>query len=1114
MTPPLIIAWQRPSKMTILPLPPPSNGTEGSGAVEAAALNGAGTQDDPYVVSSRDDLINAINQANATAATYIALNASSAQGIDLGGNAVIEITNKNIVLEDNGTPVKIAVSTIPFTTDDKGNNNNQPLFAINDGSTVIIESKTNNSGGTVKYNLSYSGNQTPFARINAGGKLIVNGGSFENNSAETYGAVFQNGWNWASGGYLKVTNGLFTNNKATVIGGGVIFSNTAGTDDSQTIVEGGTFDGNVYEWTSDKGNNEPVETGGGAIHSRMGRLTVTGGVFKNNSYTSVNDQLEKNAGVSKGGGGAIFVCKAAGNSKGTSSVFTLGTDDEEAAVAPKFTGNKSTAPGGAIMVSYDASASFKSGTFEGNYAKDMGGAVYTEERTTSDFGYTTVHNNIAAHFGGGLWLCPSGVSVSSRASNIALFDNVAGRDYTASDGSTKSAFELDKNRNAHRYNADNGVDGGAGDDLAVMYPNKDNVATNSVNITDSWFAGEQGAVSWYWDGQSTVRATGFGQLGAEDGWKPSWPGHGVVFTNREAFSVTNRPRYSQKQDKIDAPRTYQQVRKAADYPDPVWRSKGGLAFKTQVSQGTKDAVNAAAKLTFVGNESGTSGGAIGSNGNLRFTSSGVAAWSKGDANDASKELGGSSWKLTWTAPSATATPYVSKSVDDAIWKGATGDVSALRWHREPAGSTTWVSIVEGNVGASGYVGYDTDATSGVFSIENLAEGTYTMTEESAPDGYATSGATYQFKVDLSTASSAIALPKIEVVNGSGTVSDGNAIGNTPLPSIPDIVLKAKKTLVGGTLSADQFTFQLDEQTKEGDAYKYAQLDTKKNNANGLVTFEALNYTAPGTHVYRITETAKTDEGIVYDGTAYYAKAVIEWGHKNSDGKPSTNDNDKKNLVLKSLTYYNDEACTQEFKGTNGNDYLPEFTNYATTLFSFTKVDGSSGANNAPLEGATFKLYKWAGTAAPGAEALASDNSKDWEAQGDGVTSGDAGVVKFNNLPVGTYQLVETAAPSGYQLPAGQWRIVVEEATGTDGKKTLKIEGPTAIKGANGTMPPAFISPDPAVKGDTLKLPNYKGFTLPVSGSTGIWWSGVAGMAMIAASLAALWWQRRRGGGAA
>ena len=73
-------------------------------------------------------------------------------------------------------------------------------------------------------------------------------------------------------------------------------------------------------------------------------------------------------------------------------------------------------------------------------------------------------------------------------------------------------------------------------------------------------------------------------------------------------------------------------------------------------------------------------------------------------------------------------------------------------------------------------------------------------------------------------------------------------------------LKATKRLDGGQLKDGQFTFRLkDEQGSE--------LDVKTNDADGNVTFKALDYTLADvgkTFTYTITEDGGTESGYTYD----------------------------------------------------------------------------------------------------------------------------------------------------------------------------------------------------------------------------------------------------------
>ena len=80
-----------------------------------------------------------------------------------------------------------------------------------------------------------------------------------------------------------------------------------------------------------------------------------------------------------------------------------------------------------------------------------------------------------------------------------------------------------------------------------------------------------------------------------------------------------------------------------------------------------------------------------------------------------------------------------------------------------------------------------------------------------------------------------------------------------------VVLKASKTLEGGTLEADKYTFQVAD--AQGNVY-----ETATNDAQGNVVFGALNFTAAGTYDYTISEVTEGTKPLgnlrVNDGVAY------------------------------------------------------------------------------------------------------------------------------------------------------------------------------------------------------------------------------------------------------
>lgn len=207
------------------------------------------------------------------------------------------------------------------------------------------------------------------------------------------------------------------------------------------------------------------------------------------------------------------------------------------------------------------------------------------------------------------------------------------------------------------------------------------------------------------------------------------------------------------------------------------------------------------------------------------------------------------------------------------------------------------------------------------------------------------------------------------------------------------------------------------------------------------------------------------------------------------------------------------VCTNEYKTiTLVTSWQPESTlgegqkNHITFYYrkaeklSFVKVDGT-GFNvtdiqeDDVLSGAQFKLYSYVGSQwKTHAQQLLDVSSVDntiWKNVGTAISQSD-GSTTFVDLLPGNYRLVETKAPDGYQLPKGQWNLIVEtkpEATEPDeaelqqensegvkidlGEFTLTI---TAIEDA-----PAFMVDDHGV----LYLVNYHPIQPPITGGRGI-----------------------------
>ena len=194
--------------------------------------------------------------------------------------------------------------------------------------------------------------------------------------------------------------------------------------------------------------------------------------------------------------------------------------------------------------------------------------------------------------------------------------------------------------------------------------------------------------------------------------------------------------------------------------------------------------------------------------------------------------------------------------------------------------------------------------------------------------------------------------------------------------------------------------------------------------------------------------------------------------------------------------------------------------------SFIKVDGSGFditniQEDDVLSGAQFQLYGYVGSQweTHGQQLLdvSSVDSNVWKNVGVATSQSD-GTIKFVDLLPGNYRLVETKAPDGYQLPKGQWNLLVEkkeEATEPEetGPEEVELQEEnnegvnidldeftltiTAIEDA-----PAFMIDDHGV----LYLVNYRPIQPPITGGRGIVERMMLGGAMMlgGGSLALLW----------
>lgn len=187
----------------------------------------------------------------------------------------------------------------------------------------------------------------------------------------------------------------------------------------------------------------------------------------------------------------------------------------------------------------------------------------------------------------------------------------------------------------------------------------------------------------------------------------------------------------------------------------------------------------------------------------------------------------------------------------------------------------------------------------------------------------------------------------------------------------DIQLEAKKELSGRPIKADEFSFNL----------KGESIDqTVKNDGNGKVTFDKIDYDKAGTYEYTISEVIPTEKetGMTYDETEYKVTVTVE----------------EKAGKLEAVAKY--EGTESNEIPTFKNSFTPEKEVPAGEIL-LKKLDSKTGRTLAEAE---FKVVDEKGQPVAGQEK---------------IVTGEDGSIFIKGLTDGNYQLIETKAPKGYQI---------------------------------------------------------------------------------------------------
>ena len=234
--------------------------------------------------------------------------------------------------------------------------------------------------------------------------------------------------------------------------------------------------------------------------------------------------------------------------------------------------------------------------------------------------------------------------------------------------------------------------------------------------------------------------------------------------------------------------------------------------------------------------------------------------------------------------------------------------------------------------------------------------------------------------------------KFKYVNGTLTIKERKAI---------TVTLTAKK-LLDGDLAKDAFTFALKDKDQE-------IIQTKNNNENGIVTFDALTFSSKGTYTYYMHEVAGGDQYIKYDDTVYKIVITVD---KGADG----------NYEVKSQTY---TVVSESDEAVPLDSIIFNNTTKTGSLIISKVVAGNAADKNKEF---TFTLtLSENGEIMPGEVKYGGFTFKDGKYTFKLKNGGDE---IFTGLPVGTTYTITESDNSGYTVSA--------EVSTTGGYEPMKV----------------------------------------------------------------------------
>ena len=277
----------------------------------------------------------------------------------------------------------------------------------------------------------------------------------------------------------------------------------------------------------------------------------------------------------------------------------------------------------------------------------------------------------------------------------------------------------------------------------------------------------------------------------------------------------------------------------------------------------------------------------------------------------------------------------------------------------------------------------------------------------------------------------------------GTVTNSRQVVNITNKRDIQYTIQASKELSGKTLAAEQFEFQLLNENMQ-------QIETKKNNAAGEVSFTPISAISVGDFTYYIRETvpAQPAQGYTYDESLYKAEVSVTW--------------DDQAVNLKAdVSYFIQEADGSWTAAPDGAKFVNEYE--ATPTVYAPKVEKTFAAGSQdPAAGDSFQFELAFATGDKDSVVMPADTTVTVTGRG----TASFGEISFKKAGTYTFTIKETVDQTlqgfGYTFDTAEWTLTVV-VIDTDGVLSVDSHNYTATGKQDSTEQASFENSYTAVE---------------------------------------------------